>query len=244
VAAAHVPFLVLFLGRTGSTFLVEALDAHPDVSAGYEAMVEGRGADAAQQLEYARAVFTRSGCRAVGFKTKLSDVRDQAGFVRLLQEVGARVVVLRRRNLVKLTISWFNSERIYESTGDWNIYAREDAVAEPLVVDLDVFDSRLRDVESRHRRLAAYADDAALPTLHIYYEDLLLDRRRTLDMTFAFLGVEPFAAEGRTRKATPDDLRLVVANFDELRERYEGTRFEAMFDEVAVEAPAAAPARG
>jgi hypothetical protein len=44
--------------------------------------------------------------------------------------------------------------------------------------------------------------------------------------------VRPQPARARVLKNTHDDLRLAVRNFDELRARYAGTRFEAMFDEV------------
>ena len=38
--------------------------------------------------------------------------------------------------------------------------------------------------------------------------------------------------KGSTVKVTSDDLRESIENFDDLREHYVGTEYEAMFDEV------------
>jgi hypothetical protein len=40
--------------------------------------------------------------------------------------------------------------------------------------------------------------------------------------------------EPATRKITSDDLHAAIVNFDDLRSRYAGTPYEAMFDEVLV----------
>jgi hypothetical protein len=72
------------------------------------------------------------------------------------------------------------------------------------------------------------------PTLQLYYEDMLRDETAFMGRVFDFLNVTPRAVKGKTLKNTSDDLREAVPNFDVLRARYIGTRYEAMFDEVMV----------
>jgi hypothetical protein len=64
------------------------------------------------------------------------------------------------------------------------------------------------------------------------YEDLLVNRDKVLSQVFDFLGVDPFPVQGKTLKNTSDDLKEVILNFEQLRSKYLGTKFESMFDEV------------
>ena len=68
------------------------------------------------------------------------------------------------------------------------------------------------------------------PLLHLDYEDLLADPTAVFHQLLAYLGLPPAPIQGTTLKNTSDDLREVVTNFDELRARYAGTRYEPMFD--------------
>lgn len=234
-----VPFVIFFLGRSGSTYLVEALDSHPFVVAGFEELhtVRKRGGSASDQLECARdflAPRPAATYHAIGFKTKLHDVLDRGGFRALLGELDARVIVLQRRNAIKWVVSWFNSERLFGLTGDWNLYS-SDGRLPPFELDLAMFEERLHEFREGGRFLAEYVHELERPSLWLYYEDLLVDEERALELAQTFLGVEPMRLRGRALKNTPDDLRAIVSNFDELRARYAGTRYEPMFDEVLVD---------
>lgn len=227
-------FVVLFQARSGSTYLTEALDSHPEIYAAGEMFAQRKSKGEAQlaAIESFYKFVPESEPRAMGFKTKLIDVADGPGFRNLLREVRARVILLGRRNRVKHAVSWFTSQRLFESTGDWNRYGDHDAGA--LTIDPEQFDHRLSYFETNGRKLESYVMTVEAPTLCLYYEDLLLRKRETIDLALHFLGVNPVEVSGKARKNTGDDLRQVVANFDELRERYVGTPYEAMFDEVLV----------
>lgn len=232
----HRPFVILFQGRAGSTYLTEALASHPDIHAWFEELsVEDT---AAGQLESARAMLTAppdTPCRAFGFKAKVVDVFDPDGFAEVLREVRARVIALHRRNVVKWTVSWFTSDRLNETTGDWNLYREHDRLP-PFEVDLDLFRERLAYVETAARSLRDFVAELELPTLSLHYEDLLADRAEFLRLAQTFLGVEPRPLAGRSIKNTPEDLGAIVLNIAEVRAQYTGTRFEAMFDDVGAHA--------
>jgi LPS sulfotransferase NodH len=227
-------FVVLFVERSGSTYLIEALDAHRDVRAQYELLSKSRD-NAARQRELAlRALQPPVGDsrRAHGFKVKYKDLGDQQGFAQILKEQQVRLLALRRRNLVKQTVSWINAERLHARTGDWNLYDRRDEVRQPLLIETDLFRERLNTIERHDRGISEYVERMPRPTLSIYYEDLVLKPEQTLAMAFGFLGVTPVAIEGDTVKSTDDDLSLSIANFEELKAGYVGTEREWMFDEV------------
>ena len=138
----HTPFVVIFQGRCGSTYLVEALDKHSQIHCWkeYFSTLKKRKGNAEDQLRWLADFYSSPpvACSAVGFKTKLKDVMDPDGFARTLGEHQAHIIHLQRRNTVKLTVSLLNAMRLNERTGDWNLYQASDRPAK-LRVDPDDF---------------------------------------------------------------------------------------------------------
>jgi LPS sulfotransferase NodH len=230
------PYVILFIERDGSTFLTSLLISHPEIQAIYErfAVLKQQGAGAAEQLEWARSLFTPpifGRYSAVGFKTKLVDVEDLDGFTRLLQEKQCHIIHMHRRNSVKAVVSKINARRLFEMTGKWNLYSETDRLP-ALEIDPEEFDLLLEEREQANRVLEHYVNDLDLPTLKVTYEDLQVDQDAELKHILTFLKVKPYPVESKTLKNTKDNLREAVANFDELRARYSGTSFMAQFDEV------------
>jgi LPS sulfotransferase NodH len=227
------PFVIFFQGRSGSTFLAEALDSHPNVRCEMERLVSLRRSGAGAQMEWIQG-YLRGGAEcpsAIGFKTKLDDVLNPSALAELLKRNGVQIILLTRVNVVKLVVSWFNCERIFERTGDWNQYPPT-AALEPFEIDVKKFHRRLGLVLHGKARLESYARSLELPLMPISYEEILTNREKTICRVCDFLGVEPMALKGQCVKATNDDLRRVVANFDALHRRYEGTHYQRMLEEV------------
>jgi len=196
-------------------------------------MMRQKGLGAKEQLDWARSFFTPAligRVAAVGFKTKIVDVLDREGFAQLLTEKRCHIIRMRRRNRVKAVVSRINARRLYEASGKWNLYKVEDRQP-PMTIDPGEFDAYLKERESADAQLENYVRHLGLPTLKIFYEDLMLDPDAVLRSVCAFLRVKPHPLVGKTLKHTSDNLRDVVLNFDELRGRYLG-EYEAMFDEV------------
>jgi LPS sulfotransferase NodH len=231
-----IRFVVLFVERTGSTYLMTTLASHPDIEALREhfAVLRQQGNDGAGQLEWAGKFFTPplvGEHAAVGFKTKMVDILDPDGFTALLQEKQAKIIQLERRNSVKGVISTINASRLHAVAGTWNLLNENDRMPS-FAVDPDEFDRLIRQREAWDQELETYVNRLALPTLRLWYEDLLLDEDAFFASVLDFLHVKPTPMQGRTLKNTSDDLREVVTNFDELRARYAGTRYAPMFDEI------------
>jgi LPS sulfotransferase NodH len=230
----HIPFVVIFQGRCGSTYLVEALHKHSRIHCEkeYFSTIRKQKGSADGQLRWLAELYDSPpvGCSAVGFKTKLADVMDRDGFVRMLGERQVHIIHLQRRNTVKLTVSLLNAMRLNELTGDWNLYRASDRPTK-LRVDLDDFDHWLKNSERLSEDEAAFVSRLRLPTLNAYYEDVLSDEAESLQEIMGFLGVDFEPVRGDAMKVTSNDLRDAVENFDELLGRYRGTSYEPMFVE-------------
>lgn len=223
-------FVLLMDGRTGSTYLTEALNKHPNVRAFKErfSTLKRDNYGAMGQLGWAR-IFLNShdshleeGYTSLGIKTNLRDVVDPDGFASLLQGFQARIVLLQRKNIIEWAVSYFNAVRFNEQTGDWNLYTEQNRLP-PLSIDVELFDSWRESIESRMVDLEEYVATLGLPTLSVFYEDLLMDEESTLATVFGFLNVPYVPVQGSTIKNTSDDLREALANFDGLKAHYTGT---------------------
>jgi LPS sulfotransferase NodH len=227
-------FVILFPGRVGSTYLVSALAEHPEVVADGERLsgLRPRGAEA--QLAWART-FLRGPvvgrARARGFKTKLRDVQDPQGFADLVGDLDVRVLLMSRRNDVKHAVSRVTAKDLHEATGRWNRYDEAGAAPAPVHVDLERFHRLLDGVIADKAEIADYVRSLDRPTLEVEYEQLLAGPTAVFAQVQEFLGVRPRDLRGATVKNTSDDLRDVVANFDELRASVTGDEQRAMFDE-------------
>lgn len=232
------PFVILFVERAGSTFLITALKSHPQILALTEKLdaMRKEGKTAADQLEWTRAILTAplvGRYRAMGFKTKLLDVLDPDGFAAILRERKCRIIQLQRRNTVKAVVSTINARRQWEVSGNWNLL-NESTRLPAFAVEPAEFETLLAQREEWDRQVEDYAARLHLPTLRLWYEDLLADETAFVDKAVTFLTGAPRALQGGTLKNTGDDLKTAILNFDDLRRRYAGTRYEAMFDEVQV----------
>jgi LPS sulfotransferase NodH len=231
-------FVILFVERSGSTYLATLLDAHPQILAKREefAHLRQRGKNGADQLDWARQFYTPplvSQHKAVGFKTKMVDIIDPDGFARLLHDLHCRIIVLQRRNIVKAAVSTINAKRLHEASGNWNLLNDSDRLP-AFPVDLDEFDRLLRERQAWDREIEEFTQRLHLPSLQLMYEDLLVSESAFMQRVFDFIGVRYEPVTGKTLKNTRDDLRDAIVNFDELRNHYLGTRYEQMFDEVLV----------
>ena len=232
------PYIILFIERDGSTYLTSLLTSHPDIKAIYErfAVMKQKGGSAAEQLAWADEFLTPplfGNSKAIGFKTKLVDVLDLDGFTELLRKKNIKIIQMRRRNRIKAVVSRMNARRLYESTGNWNLYDKSDRMP-PMEVDPQLFAEYLAEREAADDELQAYVDQLGLPALKIVYEELLVDKVNVLGKVFEFLNVSNRSVQEKTLKNTSDDLRDAVINFDQLRSLYTSTPYAEMFDEVLV----------
>ncbi len=244
------PFVLLFQGRTGSSLLKQSLDSHPKIHMlGEEPagilLTDGvkrtgwahrgrRKRVGRVQLEWIRAFFESppsGGVLRHGFKTKLIDVLPRKDFATLLETSGCTVLHSTRRNLVKMAVSALNATEQHKRTGRYN-RTESDPALPALQVSPAEFRAELAERVRREEDLARFVETLPIPVLKVEYEDLLLDLSGQLERICAFLEVPAASLQARDRKNTSDDLRLALANFDEVKAAFRDTRFETMFDEA------------
>ncbi len=231
-------FVTLFVERSGSTYLATLLAAHPDILSRREefSQLRQRGQDGAGQLAWAREFFTPplfGNHKAYGFKTKIVDILDPNGFAQLLHQSHCHIIQLHRQNAVKAVVSTINAKRLYEVSGNWNLLNEADRMS-AFSVDLEEFERLLQQRKEWDDELENFVKPLHLPTLKLFYEDMLLDESAFMHKVFDFIRVRYAPVKGKTLKNTQDNLREAILNFDELREKYTGTIYESMFSEVLV----------
>ena len=116
-------FCILFEGRTGSSHLISLLDAHPCIKAYYEELVPLKASGSKSQISWIEinlqpAFFSRY--KAIGFKTKLSDVVDPDEFEQCLRGLNTNIIYMYRKNRVKAVISHIRSWLLKQKMNVYN----------------------------------------------------------------------------------------------------------------------------
>ncbi len=224
-------FVIAFIGRTGSSYIIDMLNSHHNVVAERELLVAPDTAEKEHDtLQKLYMAGREPHIQAVGFKTKLTDVTDLPQFFRMLDEFNLKVIYLYRDNVIKQTVSRINRKRLHDHTQLHNL--EKDVPALPAFdIPEEEFKQWFEQTHHRSAEIHEYMHRVKRPQLRISYEDLLADHDKVFERIFAFLEVDPQPMESKLVKNTSDNLRDVLTNFDELRALYRDTPFEKMFDE-------------
>lgn len=229
-SATGLTFVILCLGRTGSTHLGSLLGSHPDVHCFGELFTDRKGTlDEAfikspieDPVEYVAQLTEPLTESAIGFKLPLNSIRKHPEAVRLLEDDELRVIRLRRLNLLALFASrrLLATTRVSRSTrGD---YGDTTVTLDPKQC-LAVF----RRTEEHDRYLDELA--AGKPVFDITYEDLAVGRG--LDELQRFLGVEPVMLESRFKRLRSRPLSETIENWPEVESALRGSPYERFLED-------------
>jgi hypothetical protein len=217
-------FVILCLGRTGSTHLVALLDSHPEIRCFGELFPHERGTLdeeyaphwQSDPLEYVAALTAPVTEPAVGFKLPLGSLQAHPDAARLVEPEDLRVVRLSRMNLLAL----FASRRLLASTkgsesgGDYG--------GATVALDPKQCLAMFRRSEEHERYLDELAADK--PTVRITYEELAAGER--LAEVQRFLGVEPVSLKSGHTRARKRALSETIENWPEVEEALRGSPYE------------------
>ncbi len=220
-------FVVVFPGRTGSSWLRGALDRHPDVEMRGEILV---GLDASRQRRAISQVFgrVRAG-RVSGFKTKPKDVAEPEFLAEAIERYDAIVIRMRREDLLRLALSRINARRLHDAAGRWNA---GDGVEPVPAVDLDpeVLREALLSTREEVDRVDALVGGLGRPAIDVAYHEILEAPAVVLDRIQSLLGVPNHPLESSVVKNTTEDLRKAIPNLDALRSAFRGDDLATIFD--------------
>jgi len=242
-------FVIFAAPRTGSNFLCGLLNSHPDIlchhglfnPAGIHYALDHREGDPhlgtvaerdlAPEAFLERVWWRHGGKSAVGFKFNLGE--SQAAVAAVLRDPGIRKILLARRHRIKTYVS----EQIAEQSGQWESYTGTVlTTGSPIRVDATEL---FRQVE-RNRRYYADLENDLLSSgqtwLNVHYESLDSGAAGgDLSRILEFLALGLPAGDGSpltagSFKRNPDDLRALIANFEELKSEIAGTELECELD--------------
>jgi LPS sulfotransferase NodH len=241
-------FVVVGIARTGSTLVLDLLNAHRNAIAfgelfrseheiGWDLPGCAGHRDAGALRDFRtdpsgfldRHVFRPwpRRVRAVGFKIFHYHARRppfDAVWQRLREDDAIRVIHVVRGN----TLEQYVSLKLAERTGFWSSGDRR-PTSEP-TVRLDV-DDCLRHFDYVDRAGAECRRFfASHPFLEIHFEELAADLAAGARRLHDFLGLPGRPVQSKRRRQQHRPMRDVVVNYAELRAAFDGTRWSGFFD--------------
>jgi LPS sulfotransferase NodH len=238
--------VILTTQRTGSTFLVECLDSHPQVECASEILIgaadrpapeyRGRFKQVAKVVRMFKSGAWRPGHRmeqfyADGsapvrvFKVMYNQLANPFASRYLQQNEDIRILHLRRHNLLKVHVSKLLMPKrarvqAFEPTSAVQIHV-DPAEAIASMQAARALYSRYDQLFARH------------PRLPLAYEELI-DGNQLQAGTAArvcdFLGIEQHAMSSRLVKLNPESLREMVTNYDELADAVRRSEFADLLE--------------
>lgn len=224
-------FVILCLGRSGSSHLQSLLDSHPDVRcfgelfsdrfpAGGPGFMHSAYEDPGVYLE---ELFGRQRQQAAGFKLPMNSIRAHPAAAELVSaDPEMRVIRLSRRNRLAQLVSRRLQATTRVSHSMQGGYGDTTVAIEP---------RRALNALERMEADEADLDDRARGkiTFRISYEELAAGDG--LEDLQRFLGVEPQPLSSWFEKLRTRPMNQAVENWEELRSALRGTQHEAFLDE-------------
>ena len=219
-------FVIVSMGRTGSTLLVGLVNSHPDVECQGE-IISPHGKFSAfasmSRTDFLAHHAYETDKPIKGFKMPFDWVIKQAGVFEDLRRLGYRVIRLRRADrvahLVSSKLAGLNMN--YESTG---AYAKQSITVSPWE-----FVQFTGYVSAAEKCLDEMID--GFDILDVSYEHLL--KPDTHKQIVAFLGAKPFGLTARTMRSRTRPIHEVVTNYAELSRFFQASPFRRMWPPIA-----------
>lgn len=222
-------FVIFAQGRSGSTLLVDLLNAHPRLVCDDEILTFRRRWPA----RYATACSVGHRAEVWGFKVKIYQLLDAqqmaepGAFLRHLHEDGWSVVHLHRGNVVRQALS----SMVAAARGGHYHQAAGASAPPPVVIDPAELVARAAERD----RFVALEEEAlrGVPHLRVVYEDDLLtpaQQQATADRVLTHLGLDPVPVRTKLAKIARHPLDG-VANADEVRQALAGTRYGELLEQ-------------
>jgi LPS sulfotransferase NodH len=240
VPAGQRKFVIFAQSRTGSSLLVDLLNAHPQVRCEGELLMHRVLAP----RRFVEGNAARAATDAYGFKVKIYQLSNKQGlrpgeFLHDLHDRGWQVIYLRRDNILRQTISILAAKArgaYSHAVNDGPLRDRTLAVDVPLLLNI------LR------KRSQHVADEAAclvgIPHAEVCYEDDLLRetaQRETAARLFRLINVaDDVLVKTKWVRTGRDILADSIANYREVEAALVGTQFEKYLSDRRYENGAAA----
>src|SRR5690606_32535870 len=212
----YTPFAIVCEARTGSTLLHTCLNAHPAIVS-YGEILRRKSViqpvkSVVEEIFKPHAPFIK----AVGLKlfySYHSHPSYQACFSEIMRSERVKIIHLTRKNTLQLYVS----RKLAESTNQWSS-TRPHNNTSKLLVDIHDLERFITNYQAEVLRINQLICEH--PVLPLTYEELYIYPDASLRRVQEFLDVKPQKLFSLLQKQTPDDLRKVVTNYDDVIEWY------------------------
>jgi hypothetical protein len=243
-------FIILSRDRSGSTFLMDLLDAHSDIKCAGEllylrndfwldiendllkAFVLSRPVSAAIRrfpAFYLEARRLGYGAKHFGLKIFIDHVKRPHLAIPKLHRQGWRWIYLQRQDILAQSLSLMTSI----ATKNWHRNAEEPVPQVTVKLDVDQFMARIR----RGCRFLKRELDAIerVPHVKVSYEEDLCHagrREKKLDEIFDWIGVSRMNVKSRYAPVYDKPYREIVENYDELVAAVRASQYASVLESV------------
>jgi LPS sulfotransferase NodH len=248
-------YMITCPARTGSTMLVNLLRSHPDICSHGEIFSPDKIVGiTGTYLSKCRAepefinrlsaerdrdpikflykiALDLQGKKAVCFKLKHSELilpeykalRDE-----IVNDRDFRIIHLRRENLLRRYLSHYIVNYVTRVT----LAVHGQVIPELPRVELNPHECQ-KDFETVRGRELEFAElFAQHRSFSISYEEMVAGDAKKIRALLDFMGVSPRELTTTTRRLGCDDLRQVIANFEELRTYFAGSPYSKFFEQA------------
>jgi hypothetical protein len=171
------------------------------------------------------------GKRAVCFKLKYEELmlpEYKALREEIVNDRDFRIIHLRRENLLRRYLSHYIVNYVTRVT----MAIHGQVIPEVPRVELNPHECQ-RDFEAiRSRELEFVELFAQHPTFSVSYEEMVARDAEKIGALLDFMGVSPRELTTTTRRLGCNDLRQVIANFEELRTYFAGSPYSKFFEQA------------
>ena len=176
-----------------------------------------------------KIVLDLQGKKAVCFKLKHDElVRPEYKLLRdeIVNDRDFRIIHLRRENLLRRYLSHYIANRVTQVT--FAVFGQTIPKMQSVVLDPDECQKDFETVLAREKEFAELF--AQHPGFSISYEEMIAPGSEKLQSLLDFMGVPRRELTTTTQKLGCDDLRKIIANFEELRTYFAGSVFFKFFE--------------
>jgi len=227
-------FVIFSQGRTGSTLLVDLLNNHPDIQCDDEILNVQLSGKRIFPILFVKAKANLNKKKVYGFKVKIYQLnnlnlmkshpdqnKDPKKFLINLYKSGWKIIYLTRKNILRQVIS----SHIAEKRGSYHHRTTEGKLALPKMY----IDPKEILIQIKNREGYKDFEEEILkhiPHLKIIYEeDLLVNKQKTLNKIFVYLGLDSYPVKSNLVRTSKKNLKDYIINYKELVKSISKTQY-------------------
>lgn len=226
-------FVIISDSRTGSTLLMNFLNSHPEIIAKGEIFKSLNGASCKHIWDNFFMKYPKK-IKYVGFKLfyhhPWDDDKKVWNFIKADRDIV--IIHLTRKNLLRSLVS----KKIGLKTKLWteNIARPNDISLEEKKTILSIQEC-IEFFEKIHQYQEKTEDGFRQhKIIPVVYEYLAEGNQNVMSKVFLKLGLSNYKVETTMKKQNPEELSLLIENYEELKSYFENTKWQSYFNEESI----------